>query len=233
MRIVFLENEDSFSWNIVDRLPFEREEIAIVPGSKEPNVAKVLINADALVVGPGPKDPLRANLVPWIRQAARIELPVLGICLGHQALGLAFGATLSRVNPRHGKISPVRFESSRLFAGVEGRLRVMRYHSLALSAVTLPLRVIAVSEDDNTVMAIEHESLPMAGVQFHPDSFATPGGEEILIAFFRSTTLGSRVHRMKFEETRNLPDKKSDSQYVEQPRNNLPPIPRCKEPNEW
>lgn len=189
MRIVFLENEDSFSWNIVERLPFEREEIEIVSGSKEPNIAKILSGADALVMGPGPRDPLRANLVPWIRHAARIALPMLGICLGHQALGLAFQASLSRAPPRHGKTSPVQFTSSRLFPGVEGRLQVMRYHSLALFQVAAPLHVIAVSEDDKTIMAVEHESLPLAGVQFHPDSFATPRGEEILTAFFRATAL--------------------------------------------
>jgi len=181
MRVVFLENEDSFSWNVIDRLPCGRSAITVVPGRDADDAA--LAGADALVIGPGPTDPVRVGLLGIVRAAARRGLPTLGICLGHQAIGLAFGARLVRTTPMHGKVSTVTFTGSRLFRGVDGPQEVMRYHSLALADVVAPLRVTAVTADA-VPMAIEHETLPLAGLQFHPDSFATPRGPELFAAFF-------------------------------------------------
>jgi anthranilate synthase/aminodeoxychorismate synthase-like glutamine amidotransferase len=183
MRIVFLENEDSFSWNVIDRLPCARSAITVVAGREAGEDA--LAGADALVVGPGPTDPVRAGLVGIVRVAAQRRLPTLGICLGHQAIGLAFGARLVRTTPMHGKQSAVTFSGSRFFTAFDGPQQAMRYHSLALADVALPLRVTA-QTDDGIPMAIEHATLPMAGLQFHPDSFATPRGGEMIAAFFGS-----------------------------------------------
>jgi len=186
MRVVFLENDDSFSWNVVDRLPMGRADIRVVPGrSALARSALDLDGADALVVGPGPTDPVRAGLVEVVRIAAARGLPMLGVCLGHQALGLAFGARLVRVTPTHGKRSVARFGPSRFFRGFEGPQTVMRYHSLALADVRAPLVVVAATED-GVPMAIEHATLPLAGVQFHPDSFGTPRGAELLAGFFEA-----------------------------------------------
>ena len=185
MRVLFLENNDSFSWNVVDSLPFERREIVLRPGREVSRDADALVGADAIVVGPGPTDPLRAGIVEVILSAARARIPLLGICLGHQALGLAFGARLVRVPPVHGKRSAVAFSPSRLFPSFCGRETVMRYHSLALSEIAQPLRVIA-RTDDGIPMAVEHESLPMAGLQFHPDSYGSPRGKEMIADFFRA-----------------------------------------------
>lgn len=182
MKVLFLENDDSFSWNVVDRLPFARNDIQIVSSPQE--ALGRLSNVHALVIGPGPRDPIRAELVTIVTAAARLELPTLGICLGHQALGLAFDATLVRTAPMHGMRSTISFEQSRFFPAFQGPTDVMRYHSLALSRVSVPLRVVA-STREGIPMAIEHERLPMAGLQFHPDSFATPRGEEMLRSFFR------------------------------------------------
>ncbi|MEW5743401.1 MAG: gamma-glutamyl-gamma-aminobutyrate hydrolase family protein, partial [Myxococcota bacterium] len=140
---------------------------------------------DVLVIGPGPTDPVRAGLLDLVRAAARRKVPTLGICLGHQALGLAFGARLVQSTPAHGKPARVTFSASARFPGVVGALEVMRYHSLSLADVVSPLEVVA-RLDDGTVMGVEHEALPMAGVQFHPDSHATPRGRELVAAFFRS-----------------------------------------------
>jgi anthranilate/para-aminobenzoate synthase component II len=118
-----------------------------------------------------------------VQAAAGRRLPLLGICLGHQALGLAFGAELIRVPPVHGKPWAIAFSRSRLFPSFVGRQTMMRYHSLALTGIEPPLHVIA-QTDDGIVMAIEHEALPMAGLQFHPDSFASPRGKELIADFF-------------------------------------------------
>lgn len=185
MRLLFLENQDSFTWNVIDALPFERNDICIRSGREAASDPSALEGFDAIVIGPGPTDPIRAGIVDIVRAAASARLPLLGICLGHQALGLAFGAKLVPTHPAHGKVSTIIFEPSRLFPGFSGPQTVMRYHSLSLDAVVAPLRVIAKTAD-GIPMAIEHETLPMAGLQFHPDSYATPRGREMLAVFFQA-----------------------------------------------
>jgi len=185
MRVLFLENDDSFSWNVVDRLPVPRREICIRPGREAAQDPSALRGVDVVVVGPGPTDPHRAGIVELVLAAAHAGRPLLGICLGHQALGLACGASLVRVPPVHGKRSMITFSPSRLFPRFEGRESVMRYHSLALAGVAAPLRVVA-ETDDGIPMAIEHATLPMAGLQFHPDSFGTPSGEAMIADFFEA-----------------------------------------------
>lgn len=175
MHVVFVENDDSFSFNVVDLLP---EGVEVVRGPRPP-----LVNADVVVIGPGPTDPHRAGLVDLVKQLVAAETPVLGICLGHQALGLAFGATLVRSTPAHGKVATMQVRGSRFLPS--GRHEVMRYHSLSLTNLPSPLRVVG-QLDDGTVMALEHETAPFLGLQFHPDSYATPRGREFVDAFFRS-----------------------------------------------
>lgn len=188
MRVAFVENHDSFSWNVIDRLPFERSAVTVCSA---PEARTLLPNVDALVIGPGPFDPVRAGLLELVQAAAARALPTLGICLGHQALGQAFGARVVRSKPSHGHSATAHFSASRWLPQVSGPVQVMRYHSLALADVPEPLRVIA-SLEDGTVMAIEHATLPMLGLQFHPDSYATPLGAQLLARFFGRLPLTQR-----------------------------------------
>ncbi len=170
--MLFIENHDSFSWNVIDTLPFDRQQIRVLSAEEVRGESSILESCDLVVMGPGPMDPLRAGLVELVRDIAARRLPFIGVCLGHQALGLAFGAELIRSTPAHGKRAMARFDDGRV-------MEVMRYHSLSLNGVRAPLRVTA-RLDDGTVMAVRHETLPMAGVQFHPDSFGTPDGRALL-----------------------------------------------------
>ena len=184
MPVVLVENHDSFSWNLLDSLPFERQAIRVVEGGTS-RTLRDIAGASLLIIGPGPMDPIRAGLLEVVHVAAQHSIPTLGVCLGHQAIGLAFGAKLIRSTPAHGKRATARFAGSQRF--IDGDFEVMRYHSLSLQAVNAPLRVVA-TLDDGTVMAVEHESLPIAGVQFHPDSHGTPRGRELLEAFVKRVT---------------------------------------------
>ncbi|MBK8481705.1 MAG: aminodeoxychorismate/anthranilate synthase component II [Proteobacteria bacterium] len=190
MPLLFVENDDSFSWNLIDLLPFAREAISVQPGLAVAGDPTRLEGMDAVVIGPGPTDPARAGIVGIVAEAARRGLPLLGVCLGHQAIGLAFGARLVRTQPCHGQPHCITFERSRLFPGCSGAHEVMRYHSLALTDLPAPLRVVAATAD-GIVMALEHERLPIAGLQFHPDSYASPTGRAIVAEFFKGT-LGPR-----------------------------------------
>jgi anthranilate synthase/aminodeoxychorismate synthase-like glutamine amidotransferase len=184
LRVLFLENDDSYSWNVVDCLRRCGTEVKLVSGRASEAVRAGLREVDAVVVGPGPLDPVRAGLVTAVQDAIAAQLPLLGICLGHQAIGLAFGARLVRTEPAHGVRSSVRFHGSRFLRSFTLETPVMRYHSLALTDLRSPLRCTAETRD-GIVMALEHETLPIAGMQFHPDSFATPRGQEMVAAFLR------------------------------------------------
>lgn len=188
VRVLFVENRDSFSWNVIATLPVPPSAVTVVNAVE---ALGRLGEADVLVIGPGPTDPERAGLVELVRAAAARGLPTLGVCLGHQALGLAFGARLVRSVPAHGKQATAHFAGAHRLPGIEGPVEVMRYHSLSLAEVAAPLRVTA-RLADGTVMAVEHEALPLVGVQFHPDSFGTPRGRELVAAFWRG--LGLPVH---------------------------------------
>ncbi len=187
VRVLFLENNDSFSWNVIDVLPVDRADVRVRQGRDVARDPSTLEDSDVVVVGPGPTDPERAGITSAVLAAARLRLPLLGICLGCQALGLAYGAELVRVLPVHGKQSRITFSTSRWFPHIVGTQIVMRYHSLALASVAAPLRIVAATED-GIPMAIEHTALPMAGLQFHPDSFGSPEGARIVADFFEAVT---------------------------------------------
>ncbi len=193
-RVLFVENGDSFSFNVLEALPVARREAAIVNAAE---ALEVLAHETPTwaVLGPGPFDPLAAGLVPVVAALAEARVPTLGICLGHQAIGVHFGAALASVVPHHGVRDDVRFERSRLLPHFFGHARVMRYHSLALVDPLPPcLRAVARTAD-GTVMALEHTTLPMLGLQFHPDSFATNSGEAMIRDFVRAAVrLGEEAH---------------------------------------
>jgi anthranilate synthase/aminodeoxychorismate synthase-like glutamine amidotransferase len=184
--IFVVDNYDSFTWNLVQALGAFDPEVVVARNDRfEP--AEVLARRPrALVVSPGPGRPERAgSSIAMIAAAAEAGVPLLGVCLGHQAIASAFGGAVVRApEPRHGKSSAVRHDGSTIFEGMPSPFDAGRYHSLVVDEATLP-RELAVTArtDDGVVMALAHREKPVYGVQFHPESVLTPAGERLLANF--------------------------------------------------
>lgn len=141
------------------------------------------LNPDYIVISPGPKTPKEAGISKAVIEALGPKIPTLGVCLGHQAIGEVYGATVVRAKRlMHGKTSQVKYTPHFLFEGLDNPFTATRYHSLVIDPATVPscLEVIAVSEDDHEIMAVAHKTYPIYGVQFHPESICTPRGLRIL-----------------------------------------------------
>jgi len=182
-----LDNYDSFTYNLVQYLGELGAEPLVVRNDQVTVEAAIATRPDAILVSPGPCTPREAGIsVDLIRAAAREAIPLLGVCLGHQAIGEAFGATVVRAERlMHGKTTDVIHTGDPLFEGISSPMPVMRYHSLVIAPETMPdtLRTIAWSSDrieGEEIMAVCHATLPIWGVQFHPESIATPEGKRLL-----------------------------------------------------
>lgn len=180
-RILVVDNYDSFVYTIVDYLRLLGAETAVV---RNDVVAVDSVSTyDGVLISPGPGTPAEAGLSQAvIAECARTHTPMLGVCLGHQALAELFGATVGHAPElMHGKTSMITHSGSGVFAGLESPLRVTRYHSLAVDPLTVPhsLRVTAVTET-GLIMALEHIDAPLWGVQFHPEAVLTVGGHRML-----------------------------------------------------
>ena len=178
--ILLLDNYDSFVHNLARYF----EELGTEPWVVRNDALTVdqirEAQPQAIVLSPGPCTPLEAGITLDVIRELGGQIPILGVCLGHQAIGLAFGATLRRaIQPMHGRTSLVQHQGQGVFAGLPAPLQAMRYHSLVLDDVASPLRVTARTAD-GAIMGIEHESLPIWGVQFHPESVLTVGGHQLL-----------------------------------------------------
>jgi anthranilate synthase component II len=183
--IVLVDNYDSFTFNLVQLIAGETSlEIEVVRNDAFDVDALVASRPDAIVISPGPGTPAAAgNIVPLVRAA--VSAPILGICLGHQAIAEAFGARVVRGPvPVHGKVDAVRHRGERLFEGCPDPLRVTRYHSLVAEAATLPAELtIDAMADDGSVMALSHATRPVFGLQFHPESWGTSEGARMVRNF--------------------------------------------------
>jgi len=185
--ILMVDNYDSFTYNLVQMLSAAGADVAVLRNDAESAAAMLAREPEGIVLSPGPGRPEDAGVCLDLLRS-RAEVPVLGVCLGHQALGMAFGATVGRA-PRqmHGKTSMVRHEDVGVFAGLPDPFEATRYHSLDVKEETLPaeLRPVAWSTDDGVLMGMHHASLPYWGVQFHPESVLTREGKKILGNFVR------------------------------------------------
>lgn len=186
--ILLIDNYDSFTWNLVHLIGGLGRRVEVVRNDAISARAAVGGPARAIVLSPGPGEPKDAGIcIDTIRLAAEAGVPVFGVCLGLQAIAEAFGGRIVRAGRQmHGKTSRIRHGGEGLFAGLPDPFTATRYHSLIAERGSLPnsLRVTAETTDDGEIMALEHASLPIAGVQFHPESIASQFGAEIVRNFF-------------------------------------------------
>ncbi len=182
--ILMIDNYDSFTYNLVQLLASAGAEVEVLRNDAESAAAMLGRRPEGIVLSPGPGRPEDAGVcLDLIRLHA--DVPILGVCLGHQALGVAFGATVDRA-PRlmHGKTSPVRHRDQGVFAGLPNPFDATRYHSLEVKENTLPAELEPLAwADDGTLMGLRHRSLPYWGVQFHPESVLTGSGPRLLANF--------------------------------------------------
>ena len=184
--ILLLDNYDSFTFNLYQALSelgadvlVRRNDVVTVE-----DVAELAPMLDSIVISPGPCTPGEAGIsVPLVRRLAG-TVPILGVCLGHQAIGAAFGGRIARA-PRlmHGKVSMIAHDGSGVFAGLPNPFQATRYHSLIVERSTLPSELEITAEADGLVMGMRHRTLPVEGVQFHPESILTPTGNDLLANF--------------------------------------------------
>ena len=187
MRVLVIDNYDSFTYNLVQYLG-ELGEEPLVRRNDAVTVEEVgALAPRAVVLSPGPCTPREAGATVPVIQRWGAEIPMLGVCLGHQSIGEAYGGHVIRAGRvMHGKTSRILHEGGGLFDGLPSPLEVMRYHSLVVERDTLPesLEVLAVASDDPTeIHAMKHREHPVWGVQFHPESILTAGGKRILENF--------------------------------------------------
>jgi len=184
--ILLIDNFDSFTFNLYQYLGELGEEVVVYRNNQLSMEQIQNLNPKAIILSPGPGRPEDAGICIELIQTFHKTIPLLGICLGHQAIGAAFGSEVRRAHYiKHGKTSLITHQGIELFANLESPLEVMRYHSLTLeeSNLSAELECIANSNDDNEIMAIKHKKYPVYGLQFHPESIGTPDGKQMLKNF--------------------------------------------------
>lgn len=186
--ILLIDNYDSFTYNLVHYFGELGAEVVVVRNDAVTVAEAMALQPEAVVLSPGPCTPNEAGIcMALVLAAAAVRLPLLGVCLGHQSLGQVYGGKVVRAAQlMHGKTSPIHHKGTGVFAGLPNPFIATRYHSLIVERASLPacFRITAETAD-GIIMGIEHESLPLHGVQFHPESIATECGHDLLANFMR------------------------------------------------
>jgi anthranilate synthase component 2 len=183
--VVLIDNYDSFTFNLVHYLGGLGADVAVHRNDKISIAEVMAAKPDAIVLSPGPCTPNEAGICLDLIERTAETIPILGVCLGHQAIGQAFGGKVTRApSPVHGKLSEVHHQGRGVFRGINGPFKATRYHSLVVERDSLPDDLSVTAEtDDGLVMGLDHKTLPVHGVQFHPESIASEHGHLLLKNF--------------------------------------------------
>ncbi|MBK1649418.1 anthranilate synthase component II [Rhabdochromatium marinum] len=191
--ILMIDNYDSFTYNLVQYLGELGAEVKVVRNDQISVEQALALQPERILISPGPCTPAQAGISVPLVQAAAGRVPLLGVCLGHQSIGEAFGARIVKAaQVMHGKTSPIHHAGQGVFAGLEQPLEATRYHSLVIEAATLPpvLEVTAWTQHADSardeIMAVRHRDWPIEGVQFHPESILSQQGHELLRNFLNT-----------------------------------------------
>jgi anthranilate synthase component 2 len=184
--ILLLDNYDSFTFNLYQALSELGADVMVRRNDQisVPEVIQLIPDLTGIVISPGPCTPNEAGISVSLVQELAGVVPMLGVCLGHQAIGAAFGGDVIRA-PRlmHGKTSMIRHDGSGIFAGLPNPFQATRYHSLIIDRRTLPRELEITAEADGLIMGFRHRTLAVDGIQFHPESILTPTGNDLLANF--------------------------------------------------
>lgn len=186
--ILLIDNYDSFTYNLYQQVSALGANVQVVRNDALTIEEVIQLNPEAIILSPGPGRPEEAGITVDVVKKLYNRFPILGICLGHQAIGEAFGGNIVQAkNIMHGKLSEIDYEQDGLFKGFNGKVEVMRYHSLVIEPSTLhpDFKVTAKSADDGEIMAIQHKEYPVYGLQFHPESIGTEMGYVMVKAFLQ------------------------------------------------
>ena len=182
--IVLIDNYDSFTFNLFHYLGGLGADVAVHRNDKISVADVMALEPEAIVLSPGPCTPNEAGICLDLIAKASQTTPILGVCLGHQAIGQAFGGKVVRATPLHGKVSDISHKGTGVFRGINGPLKATRYHSLVVERASMPNALTVNAETaDRLVMGLMHEGLPVHGVQFHPESIASEHGHLMLRNF--------------------------------------------------
>jgi anthranilate synthase/aminodeoxychorismate synthase-like glutamine amidotransferase len=186
LRVLVIDNYDSFTYNLVQYLGELGAEVEVFRNDAASCEELLAREPAGVVISPGPGEPKDAGVsVPMVHACAARELPLLGVCLGHQAIGEAFGGRIVRARSiMHGKLSPISHDGRGVFAGLPSPFAATRYHSLVIDEAACPAVLeISARTPDGEIMAVRHRELPIEGVQFHPESILTQEGKPLLRNF--------------------------------------------------
>jgi anthranilate synthase/aminodeoxychorismate synthase-like glutamine amidotransferase len=198
--ILVIDNYDSFTYNLVQALGALGAKLQVVRNDKIDVAGIEKMRPERIVISPGPCTPKEAGISVEAIRAFAGKVPILGVCLGHQAIGAAFGATVARADRlMHGKTSLICHDSKGVYEGLRNPFEATRYHSLIVKEETLPpfLKVVSRTQDMNEVMGLRHVEWPLEGVQFHPESFLTTEGTKLLRNFLEGAFFQSRPQARK------------------------------------
>ena len=193
--LLLIDNYDSFTYNLFHYLGELGEEVVVKRNDQITVQDALALNPQSIVLSPGPCDPDRAGICLALINAAAGRVPILGVCLGHQAIGQAYGGKVVRApEPMHGKLSAIHHTGKSVFRGLEDGFPATRYHSLVIDRATLPASLeITAETDDGIIMGVMHKTQPVHGVQFHPESIASAHGHALLQNFLRLARTAPRV----------------------------------------
>lgn len=195
--LLLIDNYDSFTYNLKDYFEQLNQDVQVIRNDEWTLEKIQTVNWNGIIISPGPKTPKEAGISLEVIEAYHRTIPILGVCLGHQAVGVYFGAALTQaITPMHGKVSEIHPSNHLMFEQIFAPFLVCRYHSLVLKEVPEELEILATTSEGE-VMAMAHKSLPLWGVQFHPEAILTQNGMQLLSNWLKVVNLHSMANAGK------------------------------------